>query len=264
MNRAPRYASLHGCLALFFTFGIAAASSGQSAPAGVQIALSRMAPGSTSLESGADRWSARGFDLKTLIAQVWDVDARRVDLSDAAGASARYDVTLALPEEQSWDVTQRLLEEAIEKKFRLTIAPESRLMNVYVLTAPNGPGPALHPHGASAGLTAGNSLMKLASFDGSESATDDAQQITYVGKDCSGVAASGIAGTAASIAEFRRTLEPDLDRVLVDETKLGGSYDFRIGNYSNQQELFQLLRDQLGLVVAAQQREVVVLAARAE
>jgi uncharacterized protein (TIGR03435 family) len=229
----------------------------------VQITPSGMAPGSSSLESGADRWSARGFDLKALIAQVWDVDARRVDLPDASDASARYDVALLLPEEQSWESTQRVLEEAIEKKFRLTIAPESRLMNVYVLTAPNGLGPAMHPHGASTGLASGNGLLRLASLDKSETATNDAQQITYAGKDCSGVGAKGIAATAANVAEFSRTLEPDLDRLLVDESNLAGSYDFRIGSYRDQQELFHLMRDQLGLAVVAAQRMVTVLTVRA-
>jgi uncharacterized protein (TIGR03435 family) len=91
---------------------------------------------------------------------------------------------------------------------------------------------------------------------------DDAEQITYVGKDCSGVSSGGIAVSAGTIADFTHTLEPDLDRVLVDETKLAGSYDFQIGNYTNEQELFKLLHDQLGLVVTPAQRKVTVLAVR--
>jgi uncharacterized protein (TIGR03435 family) len=220
-----------------------------------------MALGSTSLEIGEALWSARGFDLKTLIAQIYDVDVRRVDFPDEAAASARYDVSLNLTDEDSQDAIQRRLRDAIEKKFSLAIAAQSRAMDVYVLTAPNGAGPALHPHRASVQPTSGNPLLKLTSLEGSDSAADDAQQITYVGKDCSGVGAGGIAATAASIAEFRRTLEPDLDRLLVDDTHLAGSYDFKIGNYSNQRELFRLLRDQL--VAAPAQRIVTVVAVRA-
>jgi uncharacterized protein (TIGR03435 family) len=222
-----------------------------------------LASGSTSFEVDADRWSARGFDLKTLIAQVYDVDARRVNFPDKAAASVRYDVILDLTDEDSQDSIQRRLQGAIEKKFGLAISAESRAMDVYVLTAPDGPGPALHLHRASVQPGSGNPLLKLTSLEDSDPAADDAQQITYVGKDCSGVAAGGIAATAASLAEFRRTLEPDLDRLLVDDTHLAGSYDFKIGNYSNQQELFQLLRDQLGLVVAPARRMVTVLTVRA-
>jgi uncharacterized protein (TIGR03435 family) len=221
-----------------------------------------MAAGSTSMEIGEDRWSARGFDLKTLIAQIYDVDVRRVDFPDDAAATPRYDVTLDLTDEDTQESIQHRLQTALEKRFGLAIAAQSRAMDVYVLTAPNGAGPALRLHRASV-QPSGNPLLKLTSLEGSDSAADDPQQITYVGKDCSGVAAGGIAATAASLAEFRRTLEPDLDRLLIDDTHLAGSYDFKIGNYSNQQELFQLLRDQLGLVVSPARRMVTVLTVQA-
>jgi uncharacterized protein (TIGR03435 family) len=83
-----------------------------------------------------------------------------------------------------------------------------------------------------------------------------------MGKDCSGVNSGGITVEGGTIAEFRRTLEPDLDRVLVDETKLHGSYDFKIGMYANQTQLFELMRVGLGLVVTPEQRKVTVLAVR--
>jgi len=285
MTRAPRSSTLLLCLTLSLCCGIATDATAQGASSGraaarhtaggrsvaqelrgtneVRISPSAMAPGSTSMEIDADRWSARGFDLKTLIAQIYDVDVRRVDFPDETAASVRYDVTLDLTDEDSQESIQHRLQSAIEKKFGLAIATQSRAMDVYVLTAPNGPGPALRLHHASVQSASGNPLLKLTSLEDSDPETEDPQQITYVGKDCSGVAAGGIAATAASLAEFRRTLEPGLDRLLVDDTHLAGSYDFKIGNYSNQQELFQLLRDQLGLVVAPARRMVVVLTVRA-
>ncbi len=93
-----------------------------------------------------------------------------------------------------------------------------------------------------------------------DSGTDDLGQITYVGRDCSGVvSAGGIEALASAMADFRRTLEPELDRVLVDETNLTGSYDFKIGSYADQAELFQLMQQQLGIVVTKAQRRVPVL-----
>jgi uncharacterized protein (TIGR03435 family) len=285
MTRAPRSSTLLLGLTLSLCCGIATGATAQGASSShaaarqsaggrsvaqeargtneVRISPSTMTPGSTSMEIGADRWSARGFDLKTLIAQVYDVDARRVDFPDEAVASVRYDVTLDLTDEDSQESIQHRLQTALEKRFGLAIATQSRAMDVYVLTAPNGPGPALRLHRASIQSASGNPLLKLTSLEDADPETEDPQQITYVGKDCSGIAAGGIAATAASLAEFRRTLEPDLDRLLVDDTHLGGSYDFKIGNYSNQQELFQLLRDQLGLVVAPARRMVTVLTVRA-
>jgi uncharacterized protein (TIGR03435 family) len=93
---------------------------------------------------------------------------------------------------------------------------------------------------------------------------DDLQRITYLGKECAGVVTiNGIVAAAESISEFGRTLEPNLDRLLVDDTNLTGSYDFRIGSYRDQQELFKLMQEQLGLAVVPAQRKVIVLAVRA-
>jgi uncharacterized protein (TIGR03435 family) len=226
----------------------------------VHITATTMKPGSTSIEVGSDRWSARGFDLKTLISQIYDVDARRIDFPDNGIGDARFDVTLALPEAVDADTMQLLLEAALEKRFGLAITEKSQAMNVYVLTAPNGPGAALHLH-VSAARQGAQAL--LVSENSTDSAMDEGvEQITYLGKDCSGVSSGGIAASAGTIGEFRRTLEPDLDRLLVDETGLTGNYDFQIGSYSNQDDLFKLLHEQLGLVVTPAQRQVMVLTAR--
>jgi uncharacterized protein (TIGR03435 family) len=92
---------------------------------------------------------------------------------------------------------------------------------------------------------------------------DDMQQITFIGKECSGVSSgAGITMSAETIAEFRRTLEPDMDRLLIDETGLAGNFDFAIGGYANRNELFKLMREQLGIVVTAAERKVDVLAVR--
>jgi uncharacterized protein (TIGR03435 family) len=220
----------------------------------VHITPTRMLANSTSIDIAGDHWIARGFDLKTLIAQIYDIDIRRIDFSSDRSGDTKYDVTLTLPREVDEDVMQRMLETAMERKFGMTITPESRAMDVYVLTAPNGPGAALHRHGAGG--------MKLAAQDSAEQPSDDAEQITFLGKDCNGVSSGGIAASAGTLGEFRRTLEPDLDRLLIDETGLQGSYDFQIGTYGNEQELFQLLHDQLGIVVTPTQRDVTVLTVR--
>jgi len=131
------------------------------------------------------------------------------------------------------------------------------------------PGPALRRHEASVRRVSGNGLLKRVSFDESGAdesapATDDLQQITYIGKECAGVVTiNGIVAAAESVSEFSRTLEPNLDRLRVDDTNLAGSYDFRIGTYRNQQELFKLMQQQLGLVAVPAQRKVIVLAVRA-
>lgn len=214
----------------------------QGAPAlpEVRIAPTVMAAGGTSIEIGSDRWQARGYDLKSLIAQVFDTEDKRIDLADGFSPDARYDVTLSLAHDVDTDQMQQILKDALEKKFNVRITPETRAMEVYVMSAPAGPGSALHAHVGS----------------------DDGGQITYSGRDCPGISEHGIEVQATGLTEFGRALEADLDGVVVDETKLPGSYDFKIANYSNTDELLKQLHDQLGLVVKPLERKVTVLKVR--
>jgi uncharacterized protein (TIGR03435 family) len=207
----------------------------------VHIAPSAMKPGSTSIETGSDTWNARGYDLKTLLSQIYGVEALQIELPDGVDPEARYDLTASLPAEVDADEMKALLTDALQKKFGLTIAPESRAMEVYVLTAPAGPGSQLHRHAGAQGQG----------------------QIQYLGKECAGVSSGGIEASASTIADFGKSLEASLDHVLVDETRLAGSYDFKIPNYNNKDELFKALHDQLGLVVTPAQRNVTVVTARA-
>ena len=204
-----------------------------------------MQANAVSLEKGSDTWIARGYELKALIAEIYGVDERQVDLADTSSPGGRYDLTVTLPKEIAPDDMQRLLTDAVQQKFGLDIKPEVRSMYVYAIMAPNGPGSGLRLHA-------------LASRQGAE----DAGEISYAGRGCSGVTAEGVSVTGKSIADFTRTLQPDMDRLLIDETKLPGTYDFEIGKYTGQDELFRLLRDQLGLVVKPVERKVTVLRVR--
>jgi uncharacterized protein (TIGR03435 family) len=225
-------------------------------PFEVRIDQSAEAADSSAIEVGADHWAAKGYDLKTLIAEIFEIDARLVDVPENVAANGRYDVSLSLPTELDQDSMQRVLVKALTQRFGLTIKPEARTMDVYVLSAPEGPASGLKRH--SFARHAG--LKQLVA--GGDDSNDEGGRITYMGKDCSGVNSGGITVEGGTIAEFRRTLEPDLDRVLVDDTKLHGSYDFKIGMYANQTQLFELMRVGLGLVVTPEQRKVTVLAVR--
>jgi uncharacterized protein (TIGR03435 family) len=231
----------------------------------VHVTPTTMPENSTSMETGTDAWIARGFDLRTLIAQVYDIDVLKVDFPDSGSASAKYDVSLNLQGDESPQAIQSLLQDALKKKFNLVITTENHSIDVYVITAPNGPGTGLHPHPEASfrpadgkGTLAKDVAQKLDQIE-----WGDTEQISFIGRNCSGITSGyGIKVSAGSMSEFRRTLEPDLDRLLIDETKLGGTYDFEIGGYTNKDDLFQLLRDQLGLVVTPTQRKVDVLTVR--
>jgi uncharacterized protein (TIGR03435 family) len=269
MKRAPISAYLGVVLVFGTATGVVAQNSAAHAPARrvaradhsplpyqVHIEATSLKAGSTSIAVGSDSWSAKGYDLRTLIAQVFNVDVRRIDLPEGYGADARYDVSLDLPTDVSDETMQQVLQDAIQKKFGVTIQPESRPMEVYVLTAPNGAGAAMHRHS----YAPQHGLKSLvADGDGGD---DGLERITYMGKECSGVSSGGITVSGGTMSDFRRTLEPDLDRVLVDETHLAGSFDFKVGTYSNQDELFKRLHDELGLQVTRSERNVTVVSVR--
>lgn len=238
------------------------ARSEQTNPASlVHIVPTTMQAGSTSFQTGSDTWIARGFDVRTLISQIYDVDLRRVDLNqddDKSDANARFDLSVSLPNEISPEDMQHLLTDAIQKKFSVDVKSEVRSMYVYVMSAPNGPGSGLHPHAKPHD----DGLAKLMALEMKSGASDDEEQIMYVGQECSGVASGGINASAETISDFARTLETNLDRVLIDETNLNGTYDFQIGRYANKDELFKLMQDQLGLVIKPLERKVSVLKVR--
>jgi uncharacterized protein (TIGR03435 family) len=221
----------------------------------VQIAPTTMAENTSSIDMGADSWKVRGFSLRDLIAQVYDIDPRRVDLPVSEASEARYDVSLTLrPDDSDEDVQQRL-RDAIEDKFNLNVAPVSRTMDVYVITAPGGAGPALHLHRAGA-----QSAVRTVSSE--DSNPEGPGRITYEEQVCPGVSSGKISASMTSLPEFRRTLEPNMDRLLVDETHLNGSYDFKIAEYHSREDLFQIMRNQLGLVVTPARRNVTILSVR--
>ena len=213
----------------------------------VQIAPTAMRTNAATVEKSATAWSAHGLELKALIAQIYNVDVRQVDLADAGNASGRFDLTVSLPREVSADEMRSLLADAVQRKFGVDIAPEVRSMYVYAMTAPNGPGSGLHPHAIAA--RAENRAMQ-------------AEQSANDGTECSGAESAGIAVTDKTIAELGRTMERGLDRVLLDETNLAGTYDVQLGAYRSKEELFQLLREQLGLVVRLAERKVTVVKVR--
>ncbi len=202
-----------------------------------------MQAGNTSIDISGDRWSARGYGLKDLISLVYDTDVKRIDLPANGSPDARYDVTLTSPQEMDPGAMQQMLEDALQKRFDLRITPEMRAMEVYVISAPAGPGSQLHRHGGG-------------------SADDDVGQVTTMGRDCPGISSHGMQVSATTISDFGKVLEMDLDRAVVDETRLPGSYDFKIDQYASKEELLKQLHDHLGLVVRPLERQVTVLKVR--
>jgi peroxiredoxin len=92
--------------------------------------------------SGDDFWSLQGFTLKSLIAEIYDLNPIRIVLPASLDDGKRYDFAIVLPEPKSREEKRRVIEQGIQDYFHITVTRAEHLLEVYVVTAPNGTPPA--------------------------------------------------------------------------------------------------------------------------
>lgn len=228
----------------------------------VRITPTVLAEGETAIDVGDKQWRFQGFDLRGLLAQIYNLDPARIQIetqdfvnaaqTGAGAGKARYDVSVALSGEESDEAIQQKLGGALQEYFHIAMATETRNMDVYVLTADGGAGPQMR---SVAGVKV--SAMRAAA-DGFEPGS----VITVEGRVCPGISSAGITARSATVERLAAALEENLDRLVVDESHLGGRYDFQLPQYQSREELFSLLHDRLGLSVRPERRELKVLAVR--
>ena len=213
----------------------------------------------TTSRSAPDYWSVGGFDLKAIVAQAYGVEETRVDFRDAAAAGKRYDVALVLPKAEDHDAMMRRIQDALKQRFNLNITSEDEPMDVYVVTAPYGPGPNLRPAEESMGGFTGSS-GGFALPEGLHDSPENTKGAMDKKRASEGITVDSISVISGSIEDFCKVLEEGLDRKVIDETHLTGRYDFNVirGDRSRDQ-FFDMLREQLGLAVTPEQRDVPML-----
>ncbi len=219
----------------------------------------------TTSSSAPDYWSVGGFDLKSIVAQAYGVDENRVDFRDAAAAGKRYDVALLLPQPEDHDAMMGRIQDALKQKFNLKIASEEEVMDVFVVTAPYGPGPKLRPAEDSMG---GGFISSFgASFalpKGQQPTPETIEKAIEQQRASSGITVlDNISVSGVTIEDFCKVLEKGLDRKVVDETHLTGHYDFNVVRGDRTRDgFFDMLREQLGLAFTSEKRDVPMLVVR--
>jgi len=216
----------------------------------------------TTSTSAPDYWSMGGFDLKAIVARAYGVEETRVDFRDAAAPGKRYDVALVLPQAEDGNTMLHRIQDALKEKFNLSIASENKPMQVYVVTAPYGPGPELHPSedsmGGFIGSSSGFVLPK-----GQESTPENTKNAMDQQRALRGITVDSISVSGGTIEKLCKELERGLDRKVIDETHLTGRYDFNVVRGDRtRDEFFDMLREQLGLAVTPEQRDVPMLVVR--
>lgn len=200
--------------------------------------------------------SADGFTLKELIAWAYRADVRHVEIPPELDTRERYDVRLDLPAPHSWPALDRLVQDGINRHFALEVTRETKSIDVFTLTASDGPCPGRRKQDDDSGgrttytgfSTIDLSTSEVLPFSGS--AWRD--RLHSIGP---------IVLTATTIADFAHWLEEFVGHPVIDETGLAGTYDIEVrSEMQGLEELRHALIEQLALVLTRAQRDLPVLA----
>jgi uncharacterized protein (TIGR03435 family) len=160
---------------------------------------------------GPDYWSFEGFRLKDLIREVYAVNYVRLDLATSVDNGQRYNFSLVLPEAESKEQIYERFQRGIQEYFHLAATRQERLMDIYVVTAPDPmPTPAKLAPGRIAGDFARSSSVEVA-----VSRDVDAMSPHPLGA----IRRVSMKGT---MNQFCFLLESLVDRPVVNETNSGG------------------------------------------
>ena len=216
----------------------------------VHILFSGMrAPQPPVINHGGSAFSAYGFTLEDIIVRAWEGNRWHVDLTRGPSSDTRFDFLTVLPQEETTATCLGLLRSAIEQHFGVDVTLEKRMRDVYVVTNTNARGQMLRRYPDPEPGT-GFSLAAFSAFMGR---SPDAPMFPLD------------AFTVHSVPFFLlvKWFEEILGGQVIDETRLPGIYGFELKERVNTPEAFlQLLRDEAGLVITRQRREVPTLIVR--
>jgi len=200
--------------------------------------------------SADDYWVLKGYSLKEVVGEVYDVNSIRLQLPASLDSNKRYDFALVLPKRESREKMKERMRQGLQDYFHVTVSRENRLVDVYVVSVVPGrrpPALELTPDGMG-GRSSG---IELGSVGGAEEMQEvKPQSISAI----RGVYENG------TVNEFCHRLEGVLDRPVVNETGLEGEFKLYVKSSEGEENTFlERLRDELGLVITPGQRNVEML-----
>ena len=224
----------------------------------------RISPSKTNgtIESqGPEWWIQRGFELKAVIAKVYEKDPSRIVMPEALEHEERYDFVLVPPQAMDPPAMRQLLRQAIERHFHVGVTVENRPVDVYIMTALAGKTPPAKTgdDGMGGGSIGWSSRQFIAPHlrDGGAPTPEMLRALAFQMKIA---AMSSISAENSDMEGFRLALEDGLGRPILDETRLDGTYDLEVrGNARSTEEFLGMLRDQLGLVLTPEHRSIEML-----
>jgi uncharacterized protein (TIGR03435 family) len=229
--------------------------------------------------TGPKYWIAEGYELKKLFGLLCDLDAARIDFANEELARQRYDVGLVpIPREsvvvakeelfRSYLARQKdmkaLIRTALAAKLNLLVTVEARPREVYVVTAPDGPGPKLREAIGRHGFVATTSHGIPAPRGPALTAKEHQERTASIIADA-GIALDVISMPNGTISQFCFMLSRGVDRMVMDESGLQGNYNIELDSKGlSKDQFFTLMREELGLQVTPETRGIGTLVVRAK
>jgi uncharacterized protein (TIGR03435 family) len=194
-------------------------------------------------------FSAYGFTLEDIIVRAWEGNGWHVDITPGLRDDARFDFLMVLPQQEAVATCLGLLQSAIEQHFAVHVKRERRMRDVYALTHTNPRGQMLRRYHDPEPGTCFSSLA-FSVFMGRS-------------KDAPMFPLDAFAVHSVPFMFLVNWFEEILGGQVIDETGLRGIYGFELKERVNTPEaLIQLLRDEAGLVITRERREIPTLIVR--
>ncbi len=193
-------------------------------------------------------FSAYGFTLEDIIVRAWEGNRWHVDIAPGLRDTARFDFLMVLPQQETWATCLGLLQSAIERHFAVHVKRERRMRDVYALTHTNPRGQMLRRYRSGTGTCF--SSLAFSVFMGRP-------------KDAPMFPLDAFAVHSVPFMCLVNWFEEILGGQVSDETSLRGIYGFELKERVNTPEaLIELLRDEAGLVITRERREIPTLIVR--
>jgi uncharacterized protein (TIGR03435 family) len=194
-------------------------------------------------------FSAFGYTLEDIIVRAWEGNRWHVEIPPALRNGARFDFLMVLPEPEPFASCLALLQPAVEQQFGVHVTRETLVRDVYRLTKTESRGHMLKRYpDPDPGVAFG--MLSFSVFRGRP---QDAPMFPL----------DAFAVHSVPFMYLVNWFEEILGGQVIDETHLPGIYGFELKECVDTPERFiQILREEAGLVMARDRREIPTLVVR--
>jgi uncharacterized protein (TIGR03435 family) len=210
-------------------------------------------PSGTAMWSGPNHWITEGYELRDLISMLYGIAETRIEFL-AVEPNARYDLALVLPHDENETMLFTRIQKALERELQLVASRVTAARAVYVVTAPNGPGPKLVPAETLGGGSIATSTTIVVP-KGVSPSEELFQEI--LNRRGSGTFVDTFSMSFGTVSDLFSILESSLDQPVINESRLHGYFEAKFTRQNmTKEQIFQIFREAFGLVITPQMRDV--------